>query len=110
MKFAEFITLNAEGVGLVLQGIPNIPVNKDAYGPYIDWLAGENPAVGADLKKIMTYELANTPVPRPRSIGFVAFETVLNRAFSDLRNGADVAATLAQAQQQLESQLRRLQQ
>jgi multiple sugar transport system substrate-binding protein len=109
LKFAEFITLNPEGVGLVLQGIPNIPINSRAYGPYIDWLAGENPAVGDDLKKIMTYELANTSVPRPRSIGYVAFETVLNRAFSDLRNGSDVTATLQQAQQQLESQLRRIQ-
>lgn len=109
LKFAEFITLNPEGVGLVLQGIPNIPINSEAYGPYVDWLAGENPAVGEDLKKIMTYELANTSVPRPRSIGYVAFETVLNRAFSDLRNGSDVTATLQQAQQQLESQLRRIQ-
>ncbi|WP_236021010.1 ABC transporter substrate-binding protein [Devosia sediminis] len=109
LKFAEFITLDPEGVGLVLQGIPNIPVNSEAYGPYIDWLAGENPEVGDDLKKIMTYELANTPVPRPRSIGYVAFETVLNRAFSDIRNGAAVEPTLQQAQQQLESQLRRIQ-
>ncbi|OEO29085.1 hypothetical protein VW23_002510 [Devosia insulae DS-56] len=109
LKFAEFITLNPAGVGLVLESIPNVPVNQQAYGPYIDWLAGENPAVGDDLKKIMTYELADTPVPRPRSIGYVAFETVLNRAFSDIRNGSDVASTLQQAQQQLGSQLRRIQ-
>jgi multiple sugar transport system substrate-binding protein len=94
---------------MVLEGAPNVPVNNQAFGPYVDQLASENPEVGDDLKKIMTYELANTPVPRPRSIGFVAFETVMNKAFSDLRNGADVEATLQQAQQQLESQLRRIQ-
>ncbi len=107
-KFAEYITLNAKGVGLVLQGIPNIPVNKDAYGPYVDWLASQNPQIAGDIKKVMTYELANTAVPRPSSIGYVAFETVMNKAFSDIRNGAEVEATLQQAQQQLESQMRRI--
>ena len=57
----------------------------------------------------MTYELADTAVSRPRSIGYVPFETVMNKAFSDIRNGADVEATLKQAQQQLTSQLRRVQ-
>ena len=43
------------------------------------------------------------------SIGYVAFETVMNKAFSDIRNGSDVESTLKQAQQQLTSQLRRIQ-
>jgi multiple sugar transport system substrate-binding protein len=47
-------------------------------------------------------------VSRPRSIGYVAFEEVMNRAFSDIRNGADVRSTLEQAQNQLTSALSRL--
>jgi multiple sugar transport system substrate-binding protein len=109
MKFAEYLTINPEGAGLAIKVNPIIPVNKQAYGPYIDWIAGLNPAVGPDAKKIMTYELADTGVSRPRSIGYVAFETVMNKAFSDIRNGADVEATLKQAQQQLTSQLARIQ-
>jgi multiple sugar transport system substrate-binding protein len=108
-KWAEYITLNPEGAGLVVKANPIIPVNKEAYGPYIDWIAGLDPKVGPDAKKIMTYELADTAVSRPRSIGYVAFETVMNKAFSDIRNGSDVESTLKQAQQQLTSQLRRIQ-
>jgi multiple sugar transport system substrate-binding protein len=57
----------------------------------------------------MTYELANNSVSRPRSIGYVAFEEIMNRAFSDIRNGSAVQATLDQAQQQLTSTLARIQ-
>jgi multiple sugar transport system substrate-binding protein len=108
-KFAEYITLDPEGAGLIVKANPIIPVNKEAYGPYIDWIASLDPKVGPDAKKIMTYELADTAVSRPRSIGYVAFETVMNKAFSDIRNGSDVEGTLKQAQQQLTSQLRRIQ-
>jgi multiple sugar transport system substrate-binding protein len=107
-KFAEYITLNPEGVGLIVKANPIIPVNKEAYGTYIDWVVSLNPDVGPDAKKIMTYELADTAVSRPRSIGYVAFETVMNKAFSDIRNGSDCEGTLKQAQQQLTSQLRRI--
>ncbi len=109
MKFAEYITVNPEGAGLAIKTNPIIPVNKIAYGPYIDWIASLDPKVGPNAKKIMTYELADTGVSRPRSIGYVAFETVMNKAFSDLRNGSDVEGTLKQAEQQLKSQLRRIQ-
>ncbi len=57
----------------------------------------------------MTYELAKNSVSRPRSIGYVAFEEIMNRAFSDIRNGADVTSTLQQAQDQLNSTLARIQ-
>jgi multiple sugar transport system substrate-binding protein len=109
MKFAEYITLDPEGAGLIVKANPIIPVNKLAYGPYIDWIASLDPKVGPDAKKIMTYELADTAISRPRSIGYVAFETVMNKAFSDMRNGADVKQSLDQAQQQLKSQLARIQ-
>ena len=45
---------------------------------------------------------------RPRTIGYVAFETVMNKAFSDIRNGNDVADTLNSAERQLSSAFRRL--
>jgi multiple sugar transport system substrate-binding protein len=109
IKFAEYITINPEGAGLAIKTNPIIPVNKIAYGPYIDWIASLDPKIGPNAKKIMTYELADTGISRPRSIGYVAFETVMNKAFSDLRNGSDVEGTLKQAEQQLKSQLRRIQ-
>ena len=107
--FAEYITLDPEGATLSVQPNPIPPVNSKAYPAYIDRIASMNPEVGEDVRTIMTYELANTTVSRPRSIGFVAFEEVMNRAFGDLRNGAEVRPTLEQASQQLESTLARIQ-
>ena len=59
--------------------------------------------------EIITYETQNTAVGRPRSVGYVAFETMMNKAFSDIRNGAEAKATLDDAESQLERQLARIQ-
>jgi multiple sugar transport system substrate-binding protein len=107
--FAEYMTLNPEGAAMFGANNPVPPVNAQAYEAYIDHIAGLNPEVGEDVRAIITHELANTTVSRPRSVGYVAFEEVMNRAFSDIRNGAEVRATLEQASQQLESTLARIQ-
>ena len=106
--FIEYLSLNPEGALLSVQNNPIPPVNEDAYATYIDGIAALNPEVGPAAKEIMTYELAENSVSRPRSIGYVAFEEIMNRAFSDIRNGAAVQATLEQAQQQLTSTLARI--
>lgn len=72
-------------------------------------VCSEVPETGADAQKIMAYELRDTAVSRPLSAGFVAFEEVMNRTFGDLRNGADVTATLEEAQRELSSTLSRIQ-
>jgi multiple sugar transport system substrate-binding protein len=107
--FAEYITINAEGSGIISRGHPIPPVNQEAYEPYIEEIEQLYPEIGADARKIMTYELANHSVSRPRTVGYVAFEEVMNRAFSDIRNGAEVQPVLEQAQQQLERTLARIQ-
>lgn len=108
MLFAKYMSLDPEGAFLGVEGHPIPPVNAEAYVPYIDGLevsAGDN---GADVRQIITFELANTAVSRPRTIGYVAFEEVMNRTFGDIRNGADARQALEQAQQQLTSMLSRL--
>lgn len=107
--FAEYITLNPEGAGIISRGLPIPPVNELAFTPYMAEIEQLYPAIGADARKIITYELASHSVSRPRTVGYVAFEEVMNRAFSDIRNGAEVGPTLEQAQQQLERTLARIQ-
>jgi len=109
MELAKFMTLNPEGALASVENNPIPPVNLEAFKTYIDSVASRYPAIGADAKAIMTYELATSAVGRPRSVGYVAFEEVMNRTFSDLRNGADVKATLDQAQSELTSALSRIQ-
>lgn len=103
-RFAEFLTLDAEGAFLTVSTNPLIPVHREAYERYINEIVK-----GVDgATDIMTYELANTAVGRPRSVGYVVFEEVMNRTFSDIRNGADAASSLEQAQRQLTSSLGRI--
>lgn len=109
MELAKFMTLNPEGALASVANNPIPPVNLTAFQTYIDGIATTYPAIGDDAKAIMTYELAKTAVSRPRSVGYVAFEEVMNRTFSDLRNGADVKATLEQGQSELTSALSRIQ-
>ena len=53
------------------------------------------------MAKLVTYEVAHTALARPVSVGYVQFESVVDKAFADIRNGADVKSRLAQATQQL---------
>lgn len=109
MALAKFMTLDPQGAFKTVEANPIPPVNLEAFKLYSEWFAPKFPGVGEDAQKIMGYELRDTAVSRPVSAGFVAFEEVMNRVFGDLRNGADVKATLESAQQELNSTLARIQ-
>lgn len=109
MALAKFMTLDPEGAFKTVEANPIPPVNLEAFKLYSAWFAPKFPAVGDDAQKIMGYELRDSAVSRPLSIGFVAFEEVMNRVFGDLRNGADVKSTLEDAQRELNSTLARIQ-
>ena len=96
IKFASFMTLNPQGALLSTEKAPLPPANKAAFEAYLKRMAEMGPVtVGYDT--LVRYELANTAVHRPRSIGWVNFEQVINKAFSDIRNGADAGTTLKTA-------------
>ena len=107
IKFARFLTLDPEGNWLTVENNPLIPTNKVAYGRYLDAMAKMDGAVGPAARNIISYELTHTTVQRPRSVAYVTFEDIMNRAFSDIRNGADPQATMTQAQARLASALAR---
>jgi ABC-type glycerol-3-phosphate transport system substrate-binding protein len=107
LALAEFLTLDPEGSRLVSENTSAVPVNATTYAAYLERLAEMSDGVG-DAGAILTYEIQHTAVPRPRSRGYVNFEEVMNQAFADIRNGADVAATLTATQQRLASVLSRL--
>ncbi len=105
--FAEYATLNAEGAYLTVSANPLPPTNAEAYKTYAKTIEAMTPKVGPAID-IISYESQKTAVGRPRSKGYVAFETVMNRTFSDIRNGSDAQSSLAAAQRTLERQLKRL--
>lgn len=52
---------------------------------------------------IIDFETYNTAENRLATVGYVEFEEILGRAFADIRNGADPAATLENASTELET-------
>ena len=108
LAFAKFLTLDPKGALMTVKKRPLPPVNKIAYKTYLTEVTKSGGATTAPLENIITYELANTAVHRPRSVGYVAFEEVMNRAFSDIRNGAEVKPTLERAQSSIRSAFSRI--
>jgi multiple sugar transport system substrate-binding protein len=79
----------------------NIPVQRDAYQQYLTGLRGQGARAG-QLADIIEHELATNAVARPTTIGYVDFETVMNKAFADIRNGSEPAQRLREATQELD--------
>jgi multiple sugar transport system substrate-binding protein len=101
-KFLSYMTVDPTGATELTSN--NIPVQKDAFQAYLKGLR----AKGAPYDKIaaiIEYSVANTAVSRPISVGYVDFESVVNKAFADIRNGAAPAARLQAAAGELDRAL-----
>ena len=91
------MTINPKGAWLASSR--NIPVQKQAFAKYLKVMGSGTR--GKQLAAIMKSELAHNTVHRPQSVGFVDFETIMNKAFSDIRNGSKPKSRLNQASQEL---------
>ncbi len=60
-------------------------------------------AEGKNAAKIIDYETSNTAVNRVSTIGYIEFESIMNQAFADIRNGADAKTSLDKAADQLKT-------
>jgi ABC-type glycerol-3-phosphate transport system substrate-binding protein len=56
---------------------------------------------GKKAYSIIEYNIANTAVNRPPSVGYVDFESIIDKAYADIRNGVDVTTALQSAEDQL---------
>ncbi len=104
-EFGKYLAMSTEGGDLISQIYTLPPVNKDAYPAFISTLESIAPEPAAAMDSLFVVDSEEHALHRPSSIGYVEFETVMNKAFSDIRNGGDVSSILDSAQQQLESQL-----
>ena len=57
--------------------------------------------------KLATYEAANSAVTRARTPAFLEFEEIVNNSFEDIRNGGDPAIVMSEAEQRIQSAMRR---
>ncbi|SEE87473.1 ABC transporter substrate-binding protein [Ruania alba] len=79
--------------------LPATPEGKVAYFER-DVFASDS---GQDAVAIIDFESSNTAVPRVQTVGFVEFEEILGRAYSDVANGTDPAQALEAASAELET-------
>jgi multiple sugar transport system substrate-binding protein len=107
MRFVEFATLTAEGASETVRVSPFIPVQRGALEGYMKRMDALKPKIGP-IAEIMTHEMAETAVVRPRSVGYVAFEAAMQRALSDIRNGSDAATVLKETEDQLKATFARI--
>jgi multiple sugar transport system substrate-binding protein len=105
-KFLAYMTIDPEGA--LLASSRNIPVQKAAFDKYLTQMQGQGPR-GAQLAAIIRNELAHNAVARPTTVGYVDFETIMNKAFADIRNGSNPAVRLQQASAELKRAFAKLQ-
>ena len=106
LKFVKFITLDPEGSAMAAGA--QMPANKISIQQYADRNTVAGGVATAPFATILSYELTHTAVSRPHSVGYVAFEEIMNKTFSDIRNGADAAAALAKADLALKAAFARI--
>lgn len=107
LAFIKFATLDTAGALETAKGIAIPPANRAALEQYLtqESFTTENISGVSDL---IRYELENTAVIRPRTVGFIQYEEIVGRALEDIRNGAPAQATLEAASEELAAAWSRL--
>lgn len=95
-EFVKYFTLG-EGSDMWLEINNDVPSRLDKQTAIV-----ENPDASTAMK-IAAYEAANTAYPRAVTPVFGEYSTVLDQAWEDVRNGADVEETLAYAVEQFDA-------
>lgn len=112
-------------------GIPKNAKNKELAAEFIKYMSigegneewietnGDVPGTNAGVEKLMNsdtaeeymkiaaYESANTAVPRALTPGYTEYDTSVQAAWEDIKNGADVKETLDNAAATIDSALER---
>jgi ABC-type glycerol-3-phosphate transport system substrate-binding protein len=89
-KFIEFATAG-EGSRIWFEVGKNLPANVDLLTEIMEDPSYEE--FPKNVQRLGAYEASNTAVPRPLTPGYLEWETVVNRAFEDIKNGADPKTT-----------------
>ncbi|WP_189522656.1 MULTISPECIES: extracellular solute-binding protein [unclassified Mesorhizobium] len=106
LEFLNYVGLDKAGSVIAARG-SNIPANIEAAAEVLSHIPRQNPNLkGVDT--LIRYELANTAIRRPRTLGYLQLEELVTRAWSDIRNGSDAAQTFPQLQRELERSFKRI--
>jgi multiple sugar transport system substrate-binding protein len=108
LQLLAYAGLDTNG-NLLTTKILSLPsANVKAAALELPSLAASNPGLkGVD--SLIEYELKNTAVRRPRTLGYLQLEDLVSRAFGDIRDGLDPATVLKRTQAALTAAFSRIQ-
>jgi ABC-type glycerol-3-phosphate transport system substrate-binding protein len=100
--FLKWMTVDEGGGYIKYRSAPELAASPEGKKIYFakDVFAS---AEGKKAAEIIDFETSNTAVNRVQTIGYIEFETIMNQAFADIRNGADAKTTLDKASDQLKT-------
>lgn len=107
VEFLNYAGLNKDGALVAATSTGRLSANIAAGVEVLSDIPKQNPNLkGVD--SLIQYELANTAIRRPRTLGYLQLEELVTRAWSDIRNGSDAAQTFPQLQRELERSFTRI--
>jgi len=106
LKFLNFIGLTTEGASAAASN-GNLSANIEASALSLAAMSANNPGL-AGVDVLINHELANSSVARPRTLGYLQLEELVSRAWGDIRNGGEAAATFTALQSELERSFQRI--
>ena len=98
--FMQFMGVDDGGYAQYLTALAVPPSNLEGSGKFYDSEVFTDPRF-AGVVDLMKDELANTATLRLQTVGYVEFEDVMTKAFSDIINGTDAADALGTAEADL---------
>ena len=100
--FMKFMGLDDGGFTQYIDAIGIPPANLVAGAKYFAQPVFAS-AQMSDAKAIMTYEIANTATVRLKTAGYIEFEDIMTKTFSDIINGTSAKDALDKAQSDLDA-------
>ncbi|WP_298988888.1 sugar ABC transporter substrate-binding protein [uncultured Pseudokineococcus sp.] len=101
--FMKWLAIDGESGYATNRSFSELPANTAGLESYLTSDAFTGSEAGQQAAEVVEYESTNTGVGRVATVGYVEFEDIVGRAFSDIANGSDPAEALASAQSQLET-------
>src|SRR3954471_9429950 len=98
--FMKWMSIDEGGGYIKYRSDPELAASTEGKKIYFEKSVFSSPE-GKKAAPIIDYETSHTAVNRVQTIGYIEFETILNQAFADIRNGADAKTSLDNASTQL---------
>lgn len=101
--FMRWLAIDGEGGYAKYRNYAELPANLKGLDAYLKSAAFTKSEGGKQSAEVVDFESKNTAVARVSTVGYIEFEDIIGRAFSDIANGTDAKQALDSAQTQIEA-------